>query len=247
MTGEFTKHSIEQTENEFAPDPATVAAWEARSHLLSARDSEPGSVQAELAKKQANEMFDVVVRLTSPKLTSSAVSATLLRRGGDRGAVDDILQNTYIKAYKGLIGFRGDAKFETWLHQIMFGVISDYYKKESKHIGRLAVGVTEFGESELDIQEHLMPANLGEDDPVEYVDHKETYENVMEAINQLTPKHRKVLILAHYRDLAHEQIADRLGITVNASKVRLHRARQKLKEILGSNDSVLDTGEDDRD
>jgi len=215
---------------EFIPDTATEIAWEARSHLLRLQQSEVDSVQAEQAKEFANKAFGDVVTLTEPRLFASAMQRT----GGDSEAVAEILQETYIRSYRGLTKFRGDCQIETWLHSIMFRQLSTYYKKQSKRIGNLALGHIEVSEegdsiSVFELASQTQSADLGLDEPETYLEREEIRESIMNEIEHLSPKLGEVVKLHYFYGLTHDKVAEKLGISVSASKVRLHRAINKLR------------------
>ena len=215
---------------EFAPNSATEAAWEARSHLLRFRESEIGSTQAEQARELANRAFGEVVTLTEPQLFASAMQRT----SGDSEAVSEILQETYLRSYKGLAKFRGDCQVETWLHSIMFRQLSSYYKDKSKRLGHMVIGNFEDSREDdsvsiFEIISRTKAADLDIDNPGIAVEREEIRGAVIDEIEQLPPKLGEVVKLRYLYEMTHEKIAEVLQISVPASKVRLHRALGKLK------------------
>jgi len=248
MEEAFEREHVSNAE-EFVPDSATVVAWEVRSHLLRLQQSEIGSAQAEQARELANKAFNEVVTLTEPRLFASAMQRT----GGDREAVGEILQETYIRSYRGLTKFRGDCQVETWLHSIMYRQLSTYYSKQSKRIGHMALGhfeVSEEGDSVsiFELAGRTQSADLGLDEPEAFLEREEMRESIMYEIEHLSPKLGEVVKLHHFYGLTHEKIAEKLGISVSASKIRLHRALIKLKssdrlKLLFGKESADDTSE----
>ena len=132
----------------------------------------------------------------------------------------DVTQEAYLRAYRSLDKFRGDSKFSTWMYRITANCASTYLKKRSRH-----------RHDELD--EHREPADDEPSrDPVGRAENAELRARLDEALGTLAPKLRAVVVLRDIYDLPHEDIASELGISVSASKVRLHRARHQLRDEL---------------
>ena len=132
----------------------------------------------------------------------------------------DVTQEAYLRAYRSLDKFRGDSKFSTWVYRITANCASSYLKKRSRH-----------RHEELD--EHREPADAEPSrDPVGRAESTELRARLDEALGTLAPKLRAVVVLRDIYDLPHDDIASELGISVSASKVRLHRARHQLRDEL---------------
>ena len=132
----------------------------------------------------------------------------------------DVTQEAYLRAYRSLDKFRGDSKFSTWMYRITANCASTYLKKRSRH-----------RHEDLDDQREPADAEPGRD-PVGRAENTELRARLDEALSILAPKLRAVVVLRDIYDLPHTDIADQLGISVSASKVRLHRARQQLRDAL---------------
>lgn len=226
MPGKFEQEP--RVPEQFEPSPATKAAWEARSFLLQLHDSKPGSVQAEVAKEAADREFAEVVTLTQGKVYGSL----LARTKGNREAAAEILQETYIRAYKGLPKFRGDAQVETWLHQISFSRLSTYYKKEAKHLGNVSLsGYAPASQEPINFEESVM------DDSEDFAPEAqamagELRKELLDAIEELPPRHGIALRLHGLMGWSHEKIAEHLDISVGNSRVIVHRAQRSLRKLL---------------
>ena len=132
----------------------------------------------------------------------------------------DVTQEAYLRAYRSLDTFRGDAKFSTWMYRITANCASTYLKKRSRH-----------RHEELEAHREPIDAEPSRD-PVGRVESAELRARLDEALRTLAPKLRAVVVLRDIYDLPHEDIASELGISVSASKVRLHRARHQLRDQL---------------
>jgi RNA polymerase sigma-70 factor (ECF subfamily) len=165
------------------------------------------------AKEGDRAAFDELVRATH------AETYTLARRltRNEEDAMD-VTQEAYLRAYKGLKRFRGDAQFSTWMYRITANCAATYLGKRNKH------GHDELGE-------HLVD-DLPEHDPEARAEASALRDELDAALGELSPKLRAVVLLRDVYDLPHESIAAELGISESAAKVRLHRARQQLKDRL---------------
>ena len=167
------------------------------------------------ARDGDREAFDELVRVTY------AESFTLaLRLTGNEEDARDVVQDAYIRAFRGLSRFRGDAQFSTWMYRITANCANTHLAKRSKHR-----------------HEVLDDANPVADDrpstdPQLQADASALRLRLTDALEDLPPKLRQVVVLRDIYDLPHEAIAAELGISVPAAKVRLHRARRRLREQL---------------
>ena len=165
------------------------------------------------AKEGDPEAFEALVRATHAETYTLAYRLT-----GNEEDARDVVQETYLRAYKGLKRFRGDAQFTTWLYRITANCASTHLGRRRKH-----------RHDELD--ESVGPVDeRAEHDPTLRADAGELREELKIALQDLPPKLRSVIVLRDIYDLPHEAIAEELGISETAAKVRLHRARKKLRE-----------------
>ncbi len=139
---------------------------------------------------------------------------------GDEEDARDVVQETYLRAHKGLKKFRGDAQLSTWLHRITANCASTYLGRRGKHRHDIL-------DDEIEIADETPRL-----DPVHQADIGDLRNHLVEALMQLPPKLRAVVVLRDIYDLSHESIAEQLDISESAAKVRLHRARKRLRERL---------------
>ena len=170
--------------------------------------------------------FDALVRATYVDTYTLAHRLT-----GDDEDARDVTQETYLRAYRGLRRFRGDAQFTTWLYRITTNCASTHLGRRSRHRH-------EELHDDLPVDD-LRPAS----DPVGRAEHGALRERVGHALRALPPRLRAVVVLRDIYDLPHEAIAAELGISESAAKVRLHRARRKLRDDLWLQD---DTANEER-
>lgn len=136
-----------------------------------------------------------------------------------REDAEEVAQDVFIKAYKYLADFRGAAKFTTWLYTIVNNTCISFLRKKKLDIHSLDnEKVFEVADS----QDSGMRANL--------IEQKSRISMVNEAIGLLNPADAEIITLFYKAEQSLEETAQVLGIEVNAAKVRLHRARTRLKE-----------------
>lgn len=169
----------------------------------------------ERAKAGDHLAFEQLVRLTYTDTYTLAY-----RLVGDEEDARDVVQETYLRAHKGLKRFRGDAQFSTWLHRITANCANTHLGRRGRHVHDL-------------LPDDPVIADLNpQRDPEQRVGLGDLREQLSAALLELPPKLRAVVVLRDIYDLPHETIADELGITESAAKVRLHRARKRLRERL---------------
>lgn len=146
---------------------------------------------------------------------------TLARRlVGDPHLASDIAQETLIRAWKALPSFRGDAALSTWLHRITVNTAWTQKKRSRRHAGYSLDEVSE------------MPAPVNADHPEVAGELVELRGRLRQALDSLPEAQRQVVVLKDIYDWSHAEIAESMGISVSATKVRLHRARARLARHL---------------
>jgi RNA polymerase sigma-70 factor (ECF subfamily) len=176
------------------------------------------SEEAELiAAAQAGDRsaFDELVRRTYMDTYSMA-----LRLTANEEDARDVVQEVYLRAWKGMGKFRGDARLTTWLYRITANTASTHIQKRRKH---RAEPYPEHHDV-IELRPELQPEGAAES--------AATLGRVEAALAGLSPKLRAIVVLKDVYGLSHEEIAAELGISVAATKVRLHRARRKLRTDL---------------
>jgi RNA polymerase sigma factor (sigma-70 family) len=145
-----------------------------------------------------------------------------LRFLGCRGEAEDAAQEAFLRAYRGLDGFKGDAKFSTWLYRITYNLCTDWVRRNRRAGGR-AVAIEEAGEvadRRVNLEEGILES--------------ETRDNVRRALDGLDERYRGVVVLLYYQKMSYEQIAAVLDLPLKTVETRLYRARKLLRESLES-------------
>jgi len=153
----------------------------------------------------------------------------LLRNTQD---AEEVTQDAFIRAHRGLVNFRGDSAFSTWLYQIATNLARNRYwywwrRKRDKTISfDQPIGP----DNETTLAE-IIPAEVETPDDITVT--QEFVDKIGEGMAKLTPKHREILTLRNIRNLSYEEIAQILGLSVGTVKSRIARARESLRAKLG--------------
>jgi RNA polymerase sigma-70 factor (ECF subfamily) len=149
----------------------------------------------------------------------SYVFTLTLRFTKNREDAEEVSQDIFVKAYRSLADFRGTAKFSTWLYTIVNTTCITFLRKKKLEVRSLDDETTfEIADS----QDSGFSANQ--------VEQKSRQNMVNRAIAMLNPDDGEIITLFYKNEQSLEEIGGILGIEVNAAKVRLHRARARLKE-----------------
>jgi RNA polymerase sigma-70 factor (ECF subfamily) len=128
----------------------------------------------------------------------------------------DVAQEALIRAWRAMPKFRGDASFTTWLHRITVNTAWTHRKRAARHIAaELEDTLVDTGQT---------PEHAGEIADLQG--------RLVAAISKLSPGQRAVVVLRDVSGWSHAEIARELGITQTTAKVRLHRARTRLRDLL---------------
>lgn len=131
---------------------------------------------------------------------------------------DDVLQNTFIKAWKGIDNFKGESALFTWLYRIAYNE-SITFLKQQRHM------------TSIDDEEFVEPANLVAD---EHFDGDKTESLLMQAVSTLPPKQRQVFCMKYFEEQKYEDISELVGTSVGALKASYHIAVEKITSFIKS-------------
>lgn len=157
---------------------------------------------AELVNRYQNYVFTLTMRMIK-----------------GREDAEEVAQDVFIKAYKYLADFRGASKFSTWLYTIVNNTCITFLRKKKLQVHSLD-------------DEHVFEVadRLDSGFSANRVEQKSRQAMVNDAIGLLSSDDAQIITLFYKAEQSLEETATVLGIEVNAAKVRLHRARTRLKE-----------------
>ena len=159
------------------------------------------------------------------------VERLLERMVGSREA-DDLTQVVFARAAKALPKFRGEAQTSTWLYRIAVNVASDWLRGRPAHEAKITVALQDALDDEVREPGAGSAALDIPPSPEQELIRKEMRACIRGVIEQLPDGHRSVLMLGELGGLTDDEIAQTLGISRGSAKVRLHRARGRLRAAL---------------
>jgi RNA polymerase sigma-70 factor (ECF subfamily) len=143
--------------------------------------------------------------------------------GSDSDA-EDVVQESFVKAYLSLTSFKGESAFYSWLYRIVYNMAIDERRRKARK-----GGVAE----DLDgLTESQMLEFSNSESPETAVGNRQELQRLQLALKQLSPEHREVLVMRELDGLAYEEIADTLGINRGTIMSRLFYARRNLFKLI---------------
>jgi RNA polymerase sigma-70 factor (ECF subfamily) len=158
------------------------------------------------------------------------VFRTLLRLTGSREHLDDLAQEVFLRLYRALPGFRGEALVTTYLYRIAVNVAQDEWKRRRRD----AHSLVSMSDETSAWEERLPhPGRNAE----EQMQEREFQLAVEEQMQRLSQVERAVLVLYHQEERTYEQIALALGLPIGTVRTHLHRGRRKLRDGIAASRS----------
>jgi len=152
-----------------------------------------------------------IVERHAPALSRFAASS------GERDGVDELVQDTFVRAFNSLESFRGESSLRTWLFTIQRRLILDRRRSARRASAHVAVGD---------------PDAVATDDPLESLVAAETESRVRRVVKRLSPMQRDVFTLRVGEGRSYKEIAEVLGSTEGAARVHYHNAMRAVKEFI---------------
>ena len=153
------------------------------------------------------------------------VFRTLLRLTGSREHLDDLAQDVFLRLYRALPSFRGEALITTYLYRIAVNVAQDEWKRRRRD-DRTHVSLSDDTSG---WEERLAHPDRNAEQQIE---EREFRQSVEEHLQRLSQIERTILVLYHQEERTYEQIAYALGMPIGTIRTHLHRGRKKLREAL---------------
>ncbi|MDB5155579.1 MAG: polymerase subunit sigma [Mucilaginibacter sp.] len=165
------------------------------------------SAYAHLVKRHQRFVFTLAMRFTK-----------------NREDAEEVAQDCFIKAYRSLSSFKQESKFSTWLYSIVYTTAMTSLRKKK-------MDTSSIDDEDTDIQ----IANVSSEYDANSAENRSRSFYLNQAIEQLSPDDAAIITLFYKGEQSLEEIAQTLGIEANSVKVKLFRARQRLKEKLEHN------------
>jgi RNA polymerase sigma factor (sigma-70 family) len=151
------------------------------------------------------------------------VFSTLIRLTGGREHIDDLAQEVFLRLYRALPAFRGEALLSTYLYRIVANVAQDEWKRRRRDDRPLV----SFSDEESEWEDRL--PHPGPDAEQQFAERQFRY-SVEQQLQKLSPVEKTILVLYHQEERSYEQIAQSLKLPIGTVRTHLHRGRKKLRE-----------------
>jgi len=177
-------------------------------HLVS--KSKNGDLQAfeELVCRYERKVYSIAYRMT-----------------GDYDDANDLAQETFLRAFRAISGFRGDSSFSTWLSHIVTNLCRDELRK------RYRISVESLDQEvclgDAEVKKQIPSSDPGPDEIYEKL---ELQEELQSLLNTLSPEFRLALVLRDLQGFSYQEIAEQMECSIGTVKSRINRARNFLKE-----------------
>lgn len=205
---------------------AVTALSEETSKL---EEKELAKVLVARAKDGDDEAFSDLVRLYEKRAFGLAISLV-----GDASEAEDIVQDAFMKAYRGISNFKGESGFYTWLYRIIFNLNIDYARKRARKrenkVGEIAILDSSIRSNDLGAKSPMGKLS----GPKESFDSMELGEQLKSAIAALSPEHREVILLREMEGLSYAEISQVTNSSKGTVMSRLHHARKNLQKSLSN-------------
>ena len=136
----------------------------------------------------------------------------------------EVAQETFFRAYRKINSFQGGSSFYTWIYRIAVNLAIDAQRRQKRNPLDFRESIDELMESQDEVAK----------DPFSDVYDKELRQNLISAINDLTPEHKAVIVLRTIEGLSYKDIGEILGCSEGTVMSRLHYARKKLQDKLSA-------------
>ena len=236
VRSDFSSDSISLS----GPETGAIKELERTSGDTGIEETSPSQERADsglLERAQSGDLaaYGELVRKYQSRVITVAYG--ILRNRED---AEDVVQEGFLKAYKNLDSFRGQASFYTWLYRIVFNLSIDLSRKKyrrtetnsgdslalDQHIAR----ESNFGAGTVSVGSEIVLGRVA--GPDEEFGRGELREKISQAMNGLSDDHRAVILLREVDGLSYSEIADVVGCTKGTVMSRLHHARRRLQKVL---------------
>mgnify|MGYP001048270817 CR=1 FL=1 len=197
------------------------------SNAKQARIREAEEDRVLIARAQQNDMAAFRQLVERHQRRAFAIALSLVR---DENDARELVQDAFLRVFKGLNSFQNNSSFFTWLYRIITNLSIDLIRKPGRQFADMDEG--RFETDETREAEFPLLSRVDGSDPIDVVRRKEIAGRLQAALDALPPYHRGVIIMREIEGLSYEEMAQAMGVSKGTIMSRLFHARQKLQRAL---------------
>ncbi len=209
------------------PEPVNIGAISA-SNTKQARLKEAEADRALITRVQGGDTGAFRALVERHQRRAFAIALSLVR---DENDARELVQDAFLRVYKGIHTFQGTSSFFTWLYRIITNLSIDLIRKPGHKNSAIAVAEDRIEE---DSEDTVFPflSRVDGSDPADVVRRREIGARLQEALEALPSYHRGVIVMREVEGLSYEEMAQVMGVSKGTIMSRLFHARQKLQRAL---------------
>jgi RNA polymerase sigma-70 factor (ECF subfamily) len=197
------------------------------SNTKQARIREAEEDRALIARAQQDDIAAFRQLVERHQRRAFAIALTLVR---DENDARELVQDAFLRVYRGLKSFQGGSSFFTWLYRIITNLSIDLIRKPGRQLAD--IDETRFESDESQEAEFPLLSRVDGSDPVDVVRRREIAGRLQAALDALPPYHRGVIVMREIEGLSYEEMAQAMAVSKGTIMSRLFHARQKLQKAL---------------
>ncbi len=158
------------------------------------------------------------------------VFSLVYRMVRDRALAEDLAQEAFVRAFNAIDSYDSSYKFSSWIFKIANNHTIDHLRK--KKLDTVSIHGSPHASTAEEARETGVVVESADENPEEYVEHRELGDEIERAIGTLRPEYRTVVLLRHIEGHSYDEISEIMEVPLGTVKTYLHRARGELKETL---------------
>lgn len=211
------------------PSPTVNTRISAASNAKQARIREAEEDRGLIAKAQQGDRAAFRSLVERHQRRAFAIALALVR---DENDARELVQDAFLRVYRGLDNFQGGSSFFTWLYRIITNLSIDLIRKPGRQL--VDIDESRFESEEASDAEFSLLSRIDGADPADVVRRREIASRLQVALDALPPYHRGVIVMREIEGLSYEEMAQAMGVSKGTIMSRLFHARQKLQKALGA-------------
>jgi RNA polymerase sigma-70 factor, ECF subfamily len=209
------------------PSPTVNTRLSDASNAKQARVREAEEDRGLIARAQAGDKVAFRSLVERHQRRAFAIALGLVR---DENDARELVQDAFLRVYKGLNNFQGGSSFFTWLYRIITNLSIDLIRKPGRQL--VDIDESRFESDEGMEAEFPLLSRVDGSDPADVVRRREIAARLQVALEALPPYHRGVIVMREIEGLSYEEMAQAMAVSKGTIMSRLFHARQKLQKAL---------------